>query len=252
MKVNFSIKSFAKLFRILKVSEYRKYLSSGVAAAIEHDDMVKNLLIKCVFDVGANVGQFSLVVLRHHSNCEIHAFEPLNTAAEKYESNFGELENVHIHQCALGEKEERAQINISGHDDSSSLLPITEEQVSEYPGTQKVGVQNVAVVPIRQFVHQVTAEPALLKIDVQGYEMQVLSDMQSIKNVFQWIYVEVSFKEYYEGQPLATEVVNHVLSKGYCIFGIYNCVYTNAGICSQADILFKRLDTALDHSSKNS
>jgi len=71
-------------------------------------------------------------------------------------------------------------MHISQRDDSSSLLPITEAQNTLFPGTSEVSTQDVQVAPLNDFVApQDLRPPALLKIDVQGYELAVLNGCEN-------------------------------------------------------------------------
>jgi hypothetical protein len=44
----------------------------------------------------------------------------------------------------------------------------------------------------------------------------------------------------YDGQPLATEIINFLNSFGYILDGVYNTSYTKGGKAIQSDILFKK------------
>ena len=79
---------------------------------------------------------------------------------------------------------------------------------------------------------------ALLKIDVQGFEMEVLKGCNSMLDYFSWVYVECSFIELYEGQALANEVIDYLHTHGFKLAGIYNMSYDRSGIAIQADFLF--------------
>ncbi len=48
---------------------------------------------------------------------------------------------------------------------------------------------------------------ALLKLDVQGFELSALQGCEDLLQHFAWVYVECSFIELYEGQALADEVI---------------------------------------------
>jgi hypothetical protein len=61
-------------------------------------------------------------------------------------------------------------MNISASDDSSSLLPITEQQNRFPPGTGAVDTETVRVAPLYRFLSEKEIiRPALFKVDVQGF-----------------------------------------------------------------------------------
>ena len=62
-----------------------------------------------VFDVGANIGLFSLFCLEQASQCQIYAFEPSPELAEIYQSNLAAFKNqVHFFEMGLGRTETTA------------------------------------------------------------------------------------------------------------------------------------------------
>ena len=82
---------------------------------------------------------------------------------------------IELHEVALGEVKRTAQFHVSRRADSSSLLPIGELQSRLFPGTEERGTINVEVVPLDSLeAHWRSASRALLKLDVQGYELNVL------------------------------------------------------------------------------
>ena len=63
-------------------------------------------------------------------------------------------------------------MNISASDDSSSLLPITEQQNGFPPGTGAVDTETVRVAPLYRFLSEKEIiRPALFKVDVQGFDV---------------------------------------------------------------------------------
>ena len=82
--------------------------------------------------------------------------------------------------------------------------------------------------------------PALLKIDVQGYELAVLAGCDSLLAAFAFVYVECSFVELYDGQALATDVVDFLSARGFALAGVYNLTYNRVGAAVQGDFLFSR------------
>ncbi|MFZ1337577.1 MAG: FkbM family methyltransferase, partial [Paracoccaceae bacterium] len=83
--------------------------------------------------------------------------------------------------------------------------------------------------------------PALLKIDVQGYEQQVLEGCETLLSRFDWVFAELSFVELYAGQTLAPEVIGWLETRGFRLDGVYvsDMSYKN-GRMIQGDFLFHR------------
>ena len=80
--------------------------------------------------------------------------------------------------------------------------------------------------------------PALLKLDVQGYELKALRGCEELLELFSHIYAECSFLELYTGQALADEVIAWLAKRNFKLRGIYNARYDKKGNAVQCDLLF--------------
>jgi FkbM family methyltransferase len=170
------VRRFAKLMAILRVAPYRAaLLRYGVAASVEHAAVLGQLQLRTVVDVGANRGQFSLFALHSFPAARIVSLEPLSAPAERFRRVFAGEQRVTLHNAALGPQNGQSTMHVSGHDDSSSLLPITPVQAKLFRGTKEVRTETVRIGTLSEFLDSTSiVEPALLKLDVQGYELEAL------------------------------------------------------------------------------
>lgn len=238
------LRQFHKAMKLLPTRGFRRGLRHGVAAAVEHHTLLKGMALGTLVDVGANVGQFSLLARTLHSNVRIHAFEPLSRPAEKFAHLFGEDSRTTLYRCAIGPEAVVGSMYVSARDDSSSLLPITEEQVRFAAGTAMVGTEQVTVKRLDDILAVTDiVGPAMLKLDVQGFELSALQGCGRLLDVMDFVYVEVSFITLYSGQALADEIVQFLLARGFTLAGVNNPVFDRAGRCVQSDFLFSRRAT---------
>jgi FkbM family methyltransferase len=232
-----------KLLRLLTMHGPRDaVLRYGVAATTEHDFALSSHPFNTIIDIGANRGQFSLAARHHHPGAKIVAFEPLQTAAAVYRNVFKADVRTTLQEVAVSPVSGTAIMQVSRREDSSSLLPITALQTSLYPEVVAVGQTAVPAAPLDSFMTpQDIVAPALLKIDVQGFELEVLKASLSLLPRFECIYVEASFMTLYEGQALAHEVIDYLHSQGFRFTGLYNPAYhSQDGGMVQADLLFEK------------
>ncbi len=221
---------------------YRSALRYGVGAGTEHQKVIGSCRCRSVVDIGANRGQFSLVARRCYPDCRIIAFEPLPGPAEQFRRVFAGDRQVTLRESGIGPRNGMETIHVSGKDDSSSFLPITALQEQMFPGTAEVGQQSVEVGPLSKFVSPKGIAPsALLKLDVQGYELEALKGCEDLLGCFQHVYVECSFVELYAGQASASEVIAFLHERGFALKGVYNTVYDRTGLAVQADFFFETL-----------
>jgi FkbM family methyltransferase len=219
-------------------------LRVGAAASIEHLDVMRSLgNLNTVIDVGANLGQFALLSRRVFPNATIHSFEPMPEIADRFQQALSREPRVHLHQHALGDLSGASEIYVTKHHDSSSLLK-PKLQTEVYPGGEVVNKIEISMARLEDVLESSDIKsPALLKIDVQGYEFEVLLGCRTRLQCFDWIFCELSFRELYEGQKLAPEVIRWLHSEGFEIEGVYvgDLTYDDEGRAIQADFLFRRV-----------
>ncbi|TRX01776.1 FkbM family methyltransferase [Candidatus Methylobacter oryzae] len=214
------------LHRVLAGSEHRHILS-------------KDLLT--IIDIGANRGQFALAARQWTSKAHVVSFEPLPGPAAVFRRVFTGDSHVVLHQAAIGPEPAIQKMHVSARDDSSSLLPISPLQATLFPGTEEIATTEVRVAPLDEFVSAADLQsPAMLKLDVQGFEFDALRGCESLLGHFEWIYCECSFVELYSKQKLAAEIIDWLSCRGFHLIGMFNPAYNDRGQAVQADFLFSR------------
>lgn len=241
---DFLKKRVSKLVGILRSAQFRHVLQKQhVAAGVEHVAVLHNLGdIRLVADIGANRGQFALAARHCFPGALIFSFEPLSGPAEIFRKVFAADERIRLHVAAIGRNAGSTMIYVSARDDSSSLLPIADLQNKVFPGTGGVTTGTIQVAPLSQFLAPQDIEtPALLKLDVQGYELEALKGCEDLLDRFAYVYVECSFMELYKGQALTDEVIAWLRKHSFQLCGCYNMYYDRRGQAVQADFLFRRV-----------
>jgi FkbM family methyltransferase len=218
----------------------RALVFNRVLAGAEHRLALKADLVTVV-DVGANRGQFALAVRRWAPSARVIAFEPLSEPAAIFRKLFSQDRKVLLHQMAIGPERGEATIHVAASDDSSSLLPISALQKQLFPGTGEICTEKVKVGRLSDYVSaEAIVPPAMLKLDVQGYELEALHGCEDLLGRFSYVYAECSFVELYSGQALAHEVIAWLNQRGFRLSGVYNMSYDRKGQSVQGDFLFDR------------
>lgn len=230
-----------KVFRALFSARLlRALLFHGVLVGAEHRKMLSSKL-NTVVDIGANKGQFALAARRWAPCSRVIAFEPLSRPANIFDKVFEGDGKVTLHQSAIGPVASQSTMHVSTREDSSSLLPISAVQTAMFPGTGEATTTTVAVATLDAFLNLGDlVAPALLKLDVQGYEYEALKGCESLLHAFDWVYCECSYVEFYAGQKLADEVIAWLEARGFSLEGKFNLTQDPQGDIVQADFFFKR------------
>lgn len=230
----------AKVFTSLRYPFCWKALSLGVAPVIEHLPLLRRLDVDGILDVGANRGQFSLACRIARPGIPVLAFEPIPSEADLYEK-VHQGSRFSLQRFALGEVSATAVLHLSQSKDSSSLLPIGRRQVEAFPETAEAGTMSVEVRTLDSFLPETTGRiRQLLKIDVQGFELNVLRGAREMLRSCRYVYAECSEVPLYDGQALRPEVAAFLKDAGFAEREVLNPSYIR-GELIQADYLYERM-----------
>lgn len=215
-------------------------LALGVVPGVEHQTALKGLGFDGIIDVGANRGQFTLAMRLCLPNVPVVAFEPVPSEARAFRKVHAKAVNVTLIDTAVGETAGEAILHLSNCADSSSLLPIGREHIRLYPDTAEVGKLTVLVKRLDDFAGYWHGKGRqLLKLDVQGFELQVLRGALNTLDTCAHVYVECSEVSLYDGQSLRSEVQAFLEGAGFRLAGCFNPTLAE-GKLVQADYLFSR------------
>lgn len=205
------------------------------------------LQIETVIDVGANVGQFAGGLRRAGYRGRIASIEPqreahatLLTEAAKDPLRSWQV----LPRMALGESPATLDLHIAGNSWSTSLLPMLDAHVNALPSSREVRVEKIPVQRLDDALQAAglhAASPMLLKLDVQGYESQVLRGATGVLPATRAILTEMSLAPLYDGQVLWRELCDQITSYGFDVFDIQpGFADPDSGRLLQVDGLFTR------------
>jgi len=96
------------------------------------------------------------------------------------------------------------------------------------------------------YSRQLRLSPDFLKLDVQGYELEVLKGAESILASVEVVFTEVNHIEIYRGAPLAAELIAWLAARGFALHDICNFMpRPSDGALWQTDMIFLRHDSPL-------
>jgi FkbM family methyltransferase len=202
--------------------------------------------IDLVVDVGANVGQYARAIRSDGYRGPIVSFEPLEDAYASLEAAAKGDDLWETRQLALGARTGRATIHVAGNSISSSLLEIDDRHLRASQASATLGDEQVAISRLDDVSNEALgpARRALLKLDVQGLELEVLKGATATMRRVAAAEIEMSLVELYSGQPLAPVVFEHVLRSGFECVGLEPCwADPHTGYVLQVDGLFVRRES---------
>jgi len=183
-----------------------------------------------IIDGGTNKGDLTYKFLRmYHNKCTVHCFEPIPELAKALEDKFKKFDQVTIHNKALGDENKNISFYVTNFNPASSVLKPAEPS---YTIKQTIDVDQVRLDEI------LNSEIDILKLDLQGYEIQALIGCEKLLPQTKLILTEVEFDTLYENQPLFGEVDTFLREKGFKLFNLYDIYTDENGQLSSADALY--------------
>lgn len=187
---------------------------------------------RLIFDVGAYRGDFARDALRVWPGCRIACFEALEARVEELNGWAATSPNIAVFPCLVGAATRDAvPLNIS--ETASSILS---EHISQNFQQRAYQMRSIDDVIAAKFAAEA---PDLLKIDVQGYELEVLKGAERTLPGIGAILVEVNLLDIHRDVPLIDEVIGWLAERHWAVYDI--CGLTRRPLDSalwQADLLF--------------
>jgi len=131
--------------------------------------------VNVVFDVGANRGNSTLEYSKFFPNSMIHSFEPFPDSYELFINLHKGNLNVNLNKYALSNDIGKSILNINKSIDTNSFLESIEIGANSDKGCVSVGRMLVETNTLDNYCSKNNINAIdILKIDVQGSEMEVL------------------------------------------------------------------------------
>ncbi|HEY4196550.1 MAG TPA: FkbM family methyltransferase, partial [Mucilaginibacter sp.] len=150
----------------------------------------------------------------HFKNARIYAFEPVKESFERLEKAVKGIEQIEIFNNAAGDKNETIEIPIYSEPTIATLKP------HEY-GMPAIAHEKIKVIRLDEFFtgHHI-GKIDILKIDVEGFELQVLRGTGQYLEKVNCIIVEVGYVRC-DTKTHFTDMDKFMEDNGFYLFNIY-------------------------------
>lgn len=195
-----------------------------------------------VLDVGAHRGWFFRCWLDWCPLATVHAFEPYPQSFQHAQRVHGQDPRVTIHPLGVGAEEGTLPFNVLPESlvSNSFLQPDSHawDRVAYVHGDVQTIEVPVTTLDIFCAQHQITSV-YLLKIDVQGFEMQVLKGAEQILPVVDHIMVESGIQRLYANAPRVNDVFEFLTARGFHLMA-QRSWHRGNHVLMESDLLFRR------------
>ncbi|MCS7052923.1 MAG: FkbM family methyltransferase [Ignavibacterium sp.] len=128
-----------------------------------------------VFDIGANVGEYSSEILQLFSKCYIYAFEPNPKSFILLSKKFNHLNNVMLYNLGLGSIKTTTKLYDYKEEEGSTHASIYKSMFESFYGNKETISYEIEIITLDDFLEKENIQSVdLLKIDIEGGELEVL------------------------------------------------------------------------------
>ena len=186
-----SLKNIITRF-IKKILSFSGYELRGIKPIVAHNNynaihkFLISEVLKCeepvIFDVGANDGESIERFKKIFSKSKIYSFEPDDNAFQRLKKNYYNKENIEIFDFGISNRDGNQQFYSYDHDKISSLMRLDansklfkSRKIAKNSGEDFEKLKDIKILKLDSFVKDKNIPRInILKIDVQGYEPEVI------------------------------------------------------------------------------
>tara|TARA_R110002072_G_scaffold10523_22_gene48931 strand:+ start:191 stop:934 length:744 start_codon:yes stop_codon:yes gene_type:complete len=193
-----------------------------------------------VVDIGVNHGQFLHLASRLWPDADIIGVEPNAALAEKAKTIYAGNPKIRVESCAVGAENGQIDLFVTANDQNSSIHQPTEAFHDDRQADGVVRTEPVALRRLDGLLAGVTG-PMLVKIDVQGAELEVLQGAGDRLDDVSVIIIESPFEVSYDGAAGFDEIYRFLTARGFAYEGALGQLNSkHTGRVRQEDSIYVR------------
>lgn len=182
-------------------------------------EILERFAINCVFDVGANRGQFGTLLRQLGYAGWILSFEPVSENLDALKAVAAAAQPWRVFPYALGSTDVYKTINITLNTVFSSFLVPDEESQTRFPGNSVARTQDVEMRRLDTVFDACTKgipSPRIyLKLDTQGFDVEVARGAETTLSEILALQTEVTFRPIYSGMAGFAESIHYFQTRGF-------------------------------------
>ena len=180
------------------------------------DDILTPLAPKTILDIGANNGKSAQEMRKRFPHAQIYSFEPLQDCFRELTKKMAGDKNFQAFNVALGKESGESVIKRSSFHPSSSILTMSNLHKTLYPKSAGMSEERITIARLDDTVRDIKIEkPLFIKMDVQGFEAEVIKGGSETLKHAELVLMETSFVPLYENQPLFGDIHTLMQERGF-------------------------------------
>lgn len=192
-----------------------------------------------ILDVGASDGKFADEAWQHWPEARIHCFEPEPEYVAKLRLRAASDPRLSVCGALVGASAQREHVYYHLMGGSTVYQENTDRP--ENPISTCGPPRSARMVTLDDYCAEQRVLPEFLKIDVQGYELEVLRGGERVLESVEVILSEVNHTELFKGVPLAADLIGWIAKRGFALHDICHFIRRpRDGVLWQTDMIFVR------------
>jgi len=182
-----------------------------------------NLNINKVIDVGSHKGEFLETVLKIQNIDSFYAFEPQKHIFSQLSEKFSENKKVKLFNYALDDEIKNKKLKINKLSMTSSLAEFNDDslylKLKNFLTLSKsnfIDEYEVQTSTIDKIFENINLKNALIKIDVEGFEMKVIKGSQRKLKEISFILLENQFGNHYKNNDF-NDILKYLKKQNFTI-----------------------------------
>ena len=237
-----------KLLRMLARS-LNSFLSRFGLKLVPKPMSLVDLKVNLCIDVGANIGQYGLSLLRNGYGGHILSIEPQPSAHSQLVNNAKDCPKwIVADPCVVGDFEGDIVFQIAANSFSSSVLKMNKKHIEAAPESAPMGTITIPQYKLNSIVERhlniLDFKYVYLKLDTQGYEKNILNGIsESLWSKIVYVELELSLVELYSEQELFGYYLEYLRSREFILINLQSeFTDVKTGEILQLNGLFKRVN----------
>ena len=184
-------------------------------------DFFTHFKVDCVFDVGANAGQYANMLRSDVGyRGDIVSFEPIPELAQRLRAEAANTRSWFVEELALAEQEGQASFNILAGDQLSSLHAVSTTGSGLFKNQtqlrRRIDVRTSTIaIELQRYQQKLGFKRPFLKMDTQGHDVSVAKGAGDQLRQFVGLQSELAVKCLYDDSPRFEDALEFYRGRGF-------------------------------------
>jgi FkbM family methyltransferase len=243
-----TVRRAVKRLGLMAGLDVMRHYEPGLTVESHLRALLPMLEVDCVVDVGGHWGEFGRRLRDSGYQGRIVSFEPVSASAERLRAVASGDRDWQVRHEALGRAAGRLQLKVAAETQFSSFRPPLEATLREMPLAVTHHEEEVAVRRLDEVLPGLTPRKAsrvFLKLDTQGWDLEVLAGASGCLDQVVGLMTEVSVRPIYEAMPRYIEALTTIEELGYELTGLFPVARDRRLRIIELDCVMVRRDTSM-------